>query len=86
MLQALGDLNGARAASERALAIDEATYGPDHPSVATRLSNLGAVLQDLGDLNGARTAFWRALRILEQSLPPGHPHIERVRRNLQGSE
>src|SRR5690606_15387790 len=44
----LGDHAGARSAFERALRIDEATYGPDHPSVAIRVNNLGLVLQDLG--------------------------------------
>ncbi|MCK5012936.1 MAG: tetratricopeptide repeat protein, partial [Candidatus Omnitrophica bacterium] len=38
---------------ERALAIGEATYGPDHPTIAIRVNNLGGVLQDLGDLEGA---------------------------------
>ena len=34
---------------ERALAIGEATYGADHPKVASHLSNLARVLRDLGD-------------------------------------
>ena len=61
VLQDLGDLAGARAAFERALAIDEAAFGPDHPNVAIRVNNLGMVLQDMGDLAGARAAFERAL-------------------------
>jgi hypothetical protein len=40
----LGDAAGARPLIERALAIDEKTYGPEHPFVATSLSNLGTVL------------------------------------------
>src|SRR4051812_41208014 len=35
---------------ERALEITEAAYGPDHPDVGIRRSNLGGVLQALGDL------------------------------------
>jgi hypothetical protein len=35
--------------AERALRIGEAAYGPDHPTVATRLGNLAAVLEDLGE-------------------------------------
>ncbi|HUV37094.1 MAG TPA: FxSxx-COOH system tetratricopeptide repeat protein, partial [Patescibacteria group bacterium] len=46
---------------ERALAIDEKIYGPDHPEVATDVNNLGGVLQDQGDLAGAREHFERAL-------------------------
>ncbi len=36
-----GNLAGARVAFQRALAIDEAAYGPDHPAVATDVNNLG---------------------------------------------
>ena len=82
MLQALGDLAAARAACERALAIDERAYGPDHPKVATDVNNLGGVLYALGDLPAARAAYERALRIREATLPPGHPAIQRVRANL----
>ena len=43
-LQDLGDLQGARAELERALAIGEVTLGPDHPHVATYRGNLAGVL------------------------------------------
>ena len=33
---------------ERALAIDEAAYGPGHPDVATDLNNLAMILRALG--------------------------------------
>ena len=58
---------GARAAYERALAIDEAVFGAEHPEVATDVNNLGLVLKDLGDLAGARAAFERALAIFRGS-------------------
>ncbi len=57
VMQAQGDLVGARAAYERALKIDEAAFGPDHPKVAIRVNNLGSVMQDQGDLVGARAAL-----------------------------
>ena len=79
----LGELAGARAAFERALAIDEAVYGPDHPDVARDVNNLGNVLCDLGDLAGARAAFERALRIFEKPLPPDHPNTKTVRKHLE---
>ena len=82
VLKALGDLAGARAAYERALAIDEAAYGTEHPSVAIRVNNLGGVLQDLGDLAGARAAYERALAINEKFLPPDHPHNQITRTSL----
>jgi tetratricopeptide (TPR) repeat protein len=84
VLQDLGERVGARAAFERALAIDERVYGPEHPEVARDVNNLGRVLQDLGDLAGARAACERALAILEKFLPADHPHIRIVRGNLEG--
>jgi Tetratricopeptide repeat len=45
------------AAQERALAIDEAVYGPGHPEeVATSLSNLAMILWDLGAAGGGAAA------------------------------
>ena len=72
MLQDLGDLAGAKAAYERALKIDEASFGPDHPKVAIRVNNLGRVLQDLGDLARAKAAFERALEIFERAFIVTH--------------
>jgi Tetratricopeptide repeat len=43
VLQDLGDLQGAKTQLERALAITEATYGPDHPNVATVAANLASL-------------------------------------------
>lgn len=39
----------ARPLAERALHVTEATYGPDHPTVGTRLDNLALLLRDLGE-------------------------------------
>ncbi|MGH9360276.1 MAG: tetratricopeptide repeat protein [Thermoanaerobaculia bacterium] len=43
VLQDLGDLQGARAAAERALGIVEATLGPDHPNTRLVRENLAAL-------------------------------------------
>jgi hypothetical protein len=67
---------------ERALAIGEATLGPDHPDVAIRRNNLGSVLQDLGDLAGAKKQLERALAIGEAALGPDHPTVATYRSNL----
>jgi tetratricopeptide (TPR) repeat protein len=75
VLQAQGNLAGAREACERALRIDEAAYGPDHPGVAADVNNLGKVLRDQGDLAGAREAIERALRIGETIYGPDHPNV-----------
>ena len=82
-LQMVADYVGARAAFERALAIDERAFGPEHPNVARDVNNLGLVLKDLGELSGARAAYERALRIFEKFLPPEHPSIRTVRGNLE---
>jgi tetratricopeptide (TPR) repeat protein len=72
----------ARVQLARALAIDEAVYGPDHPDVATILNNLGSVLQDLGDLQGARFHYERALAIDEAVYGPDHPDVATILNNL----
>ena len=69
---------------ERALAIDEAVYGPDHPDVAIRVSNLGGVLRDLGDLKGAKKNYERALAIGEAAYGPDHPGVATHVGNLGG--
>jgi hypothetical protein len=40
----------AKALHERALVLDEASYGPDHPAVAMRLGTLAQSLRELGQL------------------------------------
>jgi tetratricopeptide (TPR) repeat protein len=67
---------------ERALKIDEAVYGSDHPAVAADVNNLGLVLRDLGDLPGARQCFERALRIDEAVYGLDHPAVATAVNNL----
>ena len=74
----------AKAAYERALAIDEVAFGPHHPSVARDVNNLGGVLKDLGDLAGARAAFERVLAISEAAFGPTHPKVATAVNNLGG--
>ena len=81
-LQGRGEFAEAKTAFERALAIDEVAFGPNHPSVATAVNNLGGVLQDLGDLTGARAAFERALAIDEAVFGPDHLNVARDVNNL----
>jgi ABC-type lipoprotein export system ATPase subunit len=49
----VGDLAGARAEFERALAIDEAVLGADHPTVANDRRKLDQIVQQL-QANSAR--------------------------------
>jgi tetratricopeptide (TPR) repeat protein len=64
-LNTVADYRGAKSAYEQALKINEATFGPYHPNVATAVNNLGSVLQALDNLAGAEIAFERALKIDE---------------------
>jgi tetratricopeptide (TPR) repeat protein len=66
-------LTDAKARLERALAIDEAARGSDHPDVATHLNNLAAILRDLGQPVAARPLQERALAIDEVTYGPDHP-------------
>ncbi|MCA8992391.1 MAG: tetratricopeptide repeat protein [Planctomycetaceae bacterium] len=66
----------------RALAIDEASFGPDHSYVAIRLNNLALLLRDTNRLDEAEPLFRRALAINEASFGPAHPEVARNLNNL----
>ncbi len=59
----------------RALAIDEASLGKDHPNVATDLNNLARLLQATNRLGEAEPLMRRALAIDEASLGKDHPNV-----------
>jgi hypothetical protein len=67
----------------RALAIDEQSFGKDHPKVAIRLNNLAELLHATNRLAEAEPLMRRALEIFEKSLGPDHPYSQGVRRNLE---
>jgi tetratricopeptide (TPR) repeat protein len=60
---------------KRALKIDEASLGKDHPDVATDLNNLGQLYQDTNRLKEAEPLMKRALKIDEASLGKDHPKV-----------
>ena len=66
--------------TERAIAIDEKTLGPEHPDLAT-LNNLALLYRDTGRYAEAEPLYERALVILDKSLPPDHPNLVLVREN-----
>src|SRR5262249_21770199 len=57
----------------RAIAIKEKVLGPDHPSVAITLVNLGSMKLDAHQPAEAKALLERALRIQEAALGPEHP-------------
>ena len=69
------DFANAEPLYRRALAIDEASCGQDHPSVATRLNNLGQLLSTTHRLDEAELLMRRALAIDEASFGAAHPDV-----------
>ena len=85
LLQATNRLDEAEPLMRRALAIDEKSFGPDHPTVAIRLNNLAQLLQATNRLAEAEPLMRRALAIFETSLGPDHPNTVTARNNLAGA-
>jgi tetratricopeptide (TPR) repeat protein len=82
LLYATNRLAEAEALMRRALAIDEASYGADHPKVALRLNNLARLLQATNRLAEAEALMRRALAIFlafTQATGHEHPHLRKVR-------
>jgi tetratricopeptide (TPR) repeat protein len=72
----------AEALYRRALAINEARYGPVHPRVAIDLNNLALVLLDRELVGEAEPLFCRALTIFETSHGTDDPQLAAVLSNL----
>ncbi len=66
----------------RALAIDNARFGADHPDVARDLANLAALLQATNRLAEAEPLMRRALTINKASFGADHPRVARDLANL----
>ncbi len=67
---------------QRALAIAEKSYGPDHPSVARDLNNLAELLRATNRPEDAEPLVHRALAIDEKSYGPDHPSVATDLNNL----
>ena len=80
--QQRADFAAAEPLYRRALAIDETSYGPDHPSVATGLNNLAGLLRATNRLSEAEPLYRRALSIHETSYGPDHPLVAASLNNL----
>ena len=59
----------------RALQMDEALYGPDHPEVAINLNNLGELLRTTNRMKEAEQLYRRAIKIDEATYGPNHPEV-----------
>jgi len=76
-------LQEARGLLERAVAIGEATFGPNHYVVSMRRNNLGLLLRDLGDIGGAYREIARALEIMKKEVGAGHRRVAQFEKNLE---
>ena len=73
--QARGQFRAAEPLFRRALAINEQSYGPDHPTVAICLNNLALLLRATNRLGEAEPLYRRAVQILiEFQRRTGHEH------------
>ncbi len=70
--------------SKRALTIDEATLGDQHPTVATNLNNLAELYRTQGRYEEAEPLYLRALTISEATLGENHPTVAANLNNLAG--
>ena len=61
--------------AKKALEIAQETMGPDHPSVATSLNNIGELYNIQGQYAEAEPLHKRALAIREKALGPDHPDV-----------
>ena len=66
----------------RALAIDEASYGAQHPRIAGDLNSLAGLLKDTRGVEAAEPLVRRALAIDEESYGLQHPHVARDLHNI----
>jgi len=68
--------------AQTALRVAEATFGPQHPDVATALNNLAGLYHDQGKYAEAEPLFRRALAIDEKVRGPEHPAVATSLNNL----
>jgi tetratricopeptide (TPR) repeat protein len=83
LLQDTNRLAEAEPLVRRALKIDEASLGPDHPDVGRDLNNLAFLLKATNRFAEAEPLYRRALAILEASLPDHHPWVQGGHHNLK---
>lgn len=78
-----GDLASADELLRNVARIQEAELGPDHPELASTLTNLAIVAEKGGWPGDAEAFYRRAAAIAAASLPPDHPIVTASRQNLE---
>jgi len=77
-----GDRMAASGELEQALALAEATLGPDHLGVATVVGHLAALRAEAGEVSAARSLLVRALEIRTRTLGASHPDTTQTQARL----
>ncbi len=77
-----GKADAARAQYTRSLAITENVLGPESPSLAPNLNNLGELSLGRGDDEAADKSLERARALWERALGPDHPKVALALYNL----
>ena len=77
-----GDLEGALADFDAALALFEKRFGTDHPEYATGLENRGGVLYRLGRVDECFASLERVRDIRQRNLGPDHIDVVRTGLNM----
>jgi tetratricopeptide (TPR) repeat protein len=77
----LGQYSQMEAIAQQELRASRARFGPEHPTVAAALNQLGIAQERLHNLQ-AEAALTEALAIRRRTLPEGHPDIGESLRNL----
>ena len=80
--QAIAEYATAEPLMRRALAVDEASFGPNEPVVAVDLNNLAQLLLGTNRLGEAEPLVRRALAIDEARLGSAHPNVATSLHNL----
>ena len=78
-----GDFTSAEQHLNRAVELEEASFGPMHAELASILNNLGVVYERLDRPDKAEACYRRAYGVAKASLPPGDPGIELSAANLR---
>jgi tetratricopeptide (TPR) repeat protein len=81
-LRLLSDYAGAQPVYERALALYEQLFGPDHLDVVESLYNLAQLYRDRGRYGEAEPLYQWALALRERRLGPEHPAVARILNSL----
>ena len=76
-----GSLSEAEPLMRRGLAIEQGSYGNDHPRVVIDLNNLAQLLQATNRLAEAEPLMARGFAVFWQSLGLDHPNTQSVKDN-----